>query len=70
MQLKFFALLRLSVSDGESAKQPTSIDLEELWINFSRVGKSEDMDSKKDCLFFIHSKPGTQRVLGEKMAAY
>ena len=28
VQLKFFALLHLSVSDGEHAKQSTSIDLE------------------------------------------
>lgn len=45
--IQIFAVLRLSVSDGESAKKSASIDLQGLQINFSRVGKSEDMDSKK-----------------------
>ena len=39
-KLKFFAVLRLSVTDAESAKKSASIDLEGLPINFSRVGKS------------------------------
>ena len=58
------------MSDGESAKKSASIDLQGLQINFSRVGKSEDMDSKKkDWLSFTAGQAHSRRSVKE-MAAY